>query len=654
MISKASDDEILSPFTGWSYEDWQGVAERILKNVYAHLSPGRAQVRFSETRPSIYGELSDSVEGFARNFLLAGFWLTHREDGKITLDDGNEIDWVDVYRQGMLSGTDPKHPEYWGEITKKHQYMVEAASMAIGLYFSKPMIWDTYDRKEQEQIGDWFRHILRFPFEDKNWVLFNVIINSFLKAAGQEFHQDQIDFHLERYESYYDAEGWYRDGIFNQYDYYNPWALHFYPHLWSEMEPDKSRPELVEVFERRSRMFLETFDRFFSSTASHPAFGRSLIYRCALAVAPIMGVWKGFSPLSPGLTRRLCSQSLKYFVENDFFDSDGGVPLGWTGPFEPMAELYSGPASSFWLNKIFAAFLLGRDHPFWTQPEEPLPVERGDFCQGYRAPGFLVQGRKDTGHIQLINQGTDSYVNGPTDWKHQASDFHYLKFAYSSHLFHDIGPTEEGLICGNMISLYEENRGFSHRERVYPLFVSDDAAVSYHYPFGEQYGMKRDSRIETAIVMKGDHQIRMHWVLSPNRPLVYEGGYSLAFDDEEPEIRTGGNWVSIRTKRGQCCVRGLMEYDDAGTSRSSGVNPQGRHSILPFVRTLEPVLAQAFLVCEVVGRPEPFDAAAELTLVTRCVREGRKVILFFSDGESAAVKLGALEKDEEKVMWTGR
>lgn len=619
--------------------------------MYPHFTSDRALVRLSGTRPSIYGSFSDSVEGFARTFLLVGFWLNHRSHGRMKFDDSTEVDWAEIYQDGMRHGTDPDHPEYWGEIHKKHQYMVEAASMAIGLYFSRHLIWDNLSNEDQIQIGDWFRHILKFPFEDKNWVLFNVIINSFLKAAGQEFYQDQIDFYLERYDSYYEADGWYRDGIANQYDYYNPWALHFYPHLWSEMDPGKTRPELADVFEERSRLFLEKFSHYFSPTASHPPFGRSVIYRCGLIAAPVMGTFKGFSPLSPGLTRRLCSQSMKFFAQDNFFDGDGSIPPGWNGKFVPMAERYSGPASPLWLNKAFSVFLMPESHPFWNEVEEPLPVEKQSFCICHKVPGFLVQGHEPSGHIQLINQGSDSYVNSPTDWKTPASDFHYLKFSYSTHLFHDIGPTEDGLTCGNMISLYEENRGFSSRERVYPLYTSDNVAISHHYPFGEQYGMKRDTRVETAIVMKGDHQIRIHWVISPNRPLVYEGGYSLAYDDDPPGISKGNSWVNIQTPGGQCCIRGLLAYDAVGTSRSVDMNPQGKYACLPYVMKTTPVMAQEIVGCEIVARPVHFDVEEELRIVSRCEAAGRKVTITFHDGESVAVKMGSVENGEEKVQW---
>jgi len=641
-----------SKITGWTIKEWQEIATKILINTYPNFSEGRALVKFSGSRSSIYGHFSDMVEGFTRTFILVGFWLKNRKNGEITLQNGDTVDWVEIYRKGILHATDPKHKEYWGEISGKHQYMVESASLVVGMYFSKHLIWDSYSSKEKRQIGDWLRKILQFPFEDKNWVLFGIIINSFLKAVEQEYYQDQIDFYLERYDSYYEADGWYRDGVATQYDLYNPWAMHFYPHLWSEIEPDKSRPEYVEIFENRSALFLKKFCYYFSSTASHPAFGRSLIYRCAAVTAAIVGTWKEFSPLSAGMTRRLCSQSLKYFTENQFFAHDGSVPLGWTRKFEPMAEKYSGPASSLWLNKIFSAFLMPPDHQFWTAEEEHLPIEKENYCICHKVPGFLVNGHKETGHVQLINQGSDSYVNGPTDWKNPASDFHYHKFSYSSHLFHDVGPTDDGLTCGSMITLFEDKRGFSDRMRIYPTYISDRVAVSYHYPFGEIYGEKRDSRIETAIVMKGDHQIRIHWIISPNKPFVFEGGYSLAYDESPPQIIKGENWIAVRTEKAQSCIRGLIGYDESDTSKSEGKNPLGNYSILPFVKTSKPVFAQQIVACEIIARPADFDIEEEFNLVTGFQVENRIAEINFSDGEKVKIKLGNPESDERIVIWS--
>ena len=103
-----------SKITGWTIKEWQEIATKILINTYPNFSEGRALVQFSESRSSIYGHFSDMVEGFTRTFILVGFWLKNRKNGEITLQNGDKVDWVEIYRKGILHATDPKHKEYWG------------------------------------------------------------------------------------------------------------------------------------------------------------------------------------------------------------------------------------------------------------------------------------------------------------------------------------------------------------------------------------------------------------------------------------------------------------------------------------------------------------------------------------------------------------
>ena len=180
MIKQETTKQI-SNITGWTIHEWQETATRILANIYPNFSDGNALIQFSASRASIYGEFSDMVESFTRTFILIGFWLNNRDTGKMMLKNGRMIDWAEIYREGILNATDINHKEYWGEISGKHQYMVESASLVLGLFFSRRLIWDTYNSRERQQIGDWLRKILQFPFEDKNWVLFGIVINAFLK-----------------------------------------------------------------------------------------------------------------------------------------------------------------------------------------------------------------------------------------------------------------------------------------------------------------------------------------------------------------------------------------------------------------------------------------------------------------------------------------
>ena len=146
-------------------------------------------------------------------------------------------------------------------------------------------------------------------------------------------------------------------------------------------------------------------------------------------------------------------------------------------------------------------------------------------------------------------------------------------------------------------------------------------------------------------------QIRIHWVISPNKPLVFEGGYSLAYDELAPLITKGENWIAVTTEVATSCIRGLIGYDETDTSQSEGKNPQGRYSILPFVKTSKSVFAQKIVACEIIARPAEFDIEKEMNLVTGFHVENRRAEIHFSDGEEVKIKLGHPENNEEIVTW---
>ena len=80
------------------------------------------------------------------------------------------------------------------------------------------------------------------------------------------------------------------------------------------------------------------------------------------------------SPLSPGLTRRICSGTVRHFLDHGVTSADI-LTMVWFHEFRPMAQSYSGVGSPYWAAKGMLGLALPPDHPVWTEPEEPIPVE---------------------------------------------------------------------------------------------------------------------------------------------------------------------------------------------------------------------------------------------------------------------------------------
>ena len=57
-----------------------------------------------------------------------------------------------------------------------------------------------------------------------------------------------------------------------------------------------------------------------------------------------------FLQCPPGLTRRICSGTVRHFLDRGA-GADGILTMGWFGEFRPMAQFYFGVGSPYWASK---------------------------------------------------------------------------------------------------------------------------------------------------------------------------------------------------------------------------------------------------------------------------------------------------------------
>ena len=190
------------------------------------------------------------------------------------------------------------------------------------------------------------------------------------------------------------------------------------PALWTLMDPtwDLSR-DFATVHGPRLRRYLEDVpflvgaDLDGQGGAAPLIQGRSLIYRWCTCAPLWAGAFMGVSPVSPGLTRRICSGTVRHFLDRGAA-ADGILTMGWFGEFRPMAQFYSGVGSPYWASKGMLGLALPVDHPVWTADEEPLPVEREDTHRLIPTPGWMVSGTSADGVVRVFNLGTDGENEG--------------------------------------------------------------------------------------------------------------------------------------------------------------------------------------------------------------------------------------------------
>ncbi|AVV45013.1 DUF2264 domain-containing protein [Streptomyces sp. ID05-04B] len=455
-----------SPRTGYTRAHWETAADTLLAAVEPYATEDRALYHFPGSRESWSGRLSDGLEGYARTLLLAAF----RRDETA----------LERYASGLSVGV----RGVWPRIEDRGQPLVEAASIALALRLTRPMLWDRLDDATRQRTAAWLGDALTAEPWPCNWELFPVTVGGFLESVGHEPEASRkaIDRGLERIEQWYVGDGWYTDGPGRAFDYYNGWAMHLYPvlHAWLADDTD-----LLARYGDRLTTHLADYARLFGGDGAPMHQGRSLTYRFATTAPLWLGALTGHTPLAPGETRRLASGALRYFLERGAVDTHGLLTLGWHGPDESVLQGYSGPASPYWASKGFLGLLLPPEHEVWTAQEEAGPAERGNAVTPLAAPNWLIQSTGSDGLVRLHNHGSEDVRYDP----------YYTRFAYST-VTRPLGsPPDNTVTVG----------GDPRREGIVPLGTGEGWAASRHV---SSSGVE----VTSLVVADGAVEVRAHLV----------------------------------------------------------------------------------------------------------------------------------------------
>ncbi|HEY1818930.1 MAG TPA: DUF2264 domain-containing protein [Trebonia sp.] len=599
-LSQQPADPRLSPYTGWTRAHWEATADQLLLAVRPYAGPGNALVSLPGPA-SRAGAWSDGLEGFARTFLLAAFRLA----GAGGSDPHGLAGW---YAAGLAAGTDPDSPQRWPRLDEIGQAKVEAASIAIALHETRPWIWDRLDDGVRARVLDWLGAFAGARVPDNNWVWFRAVAAAFSRSAGGTWHERDIDHAVTRTESWYAGDGWYTDGGTRNFDHYGGWAMHLYPLWYCRIAGGLAGPGLAERYRSRLRRYLADAAHLVGADGAPLFQGRSLTYRFA-ALAPF---WAGAlfdaTPLSPGLTRRIASGMLRYFLSGGCLRADGTLSIGWHGEFLPIRQPYSGPGSPYWASKGFAGLLLPASDPVWRSAEEPLPVERGDFTRVARAPGWLISGTSADGIVRVANHGTDHASGDPGE----PDDPFYCRWAYATRTGPDLSSDVD-----SAVSLIDADGRPSHRRPLRPVRAADRVGISRHqahWPPADGRPAASGPWLTTVSVVHGPWEVRLVRVAADAAAGPWTlriGGWPVAAD-EPPAGQEGPGAASVRRADGLTSqVVTLQGAMNPAVHRPVGPHAFGLHAAVPCLYSSVPVqpgeayAAAVALSADPAGQGEP-------------------------------------------------
>lgn len=160
MSIHANAQSPVHPFNEIPYltrSDLQAACTAILNPLIPLFSAGNTRIKVG-TSTTRFDEGGAQIEGYARPLwglasLLAG---------------GHDYDAA-RWRQGLINGTDPAHPEYWGDIEDLDQRMVEMCPIGFALAVAPGEFWDPLTEKEKAHVSAWLGSINAREMPNTNW-----------------------------------------------------------------------------------------------------------------------------------------------------------------------------------------------------------------------------------------------------------------------------------------------------------------------------------------------------------------------------------------------------------------------------------------------------------------------------------------------------
>ncbi|KAL4975133.1 hypothetical protein BDW66DRAFT_160752 [Aspergillus desertorum] len=414
----------------------------LVQPLHAHFTPGKAFIRLPISTGTHFDERAAQLEGFARPLWVIST-LLHAVHSNPAHPDAEVIrtvckPWID----GIATGTEPRHAEYWGAIDNGDQRMVEAEVIAVALLFAPDDFYHSQPARVRENIVTWLRGINGKEMPLNNWRWFRIFADLALIIVGGVPYAElksEMENDFAVLDSFYLGDGWSGDGPWltgeeetrleqeytrtrrrdnvgpgRQVDFYSSsFAIQFSQLLYAKFAAELD-PTRAEGYRQQAREFGREFWRYFDEDGEHNGaaipFGRSLTYRfacagffAALAIAEVPCM---LAPLdSPGAVKGFLLRHLKWNMY--------------------MAEDYNSPQSVYWSLKSLVPLALESNHIFWTSPEPPYPSSP-DSVTLIPQPTQILCNHAHGAHHFLLSAG--QFVA----WPMKASQAKYCKFAYSS------------------------------------------------------------------------------------------------------------------------------------------------------------------------------------------------------------------------------
>ncbi|WP_117168660.1 DUF2264 domain-containing protein [Paraliobacillus sediminis] len=567
-----------------SRADVQQAVKQICNPLKPFYSEGSARLRIGNTSAA-YPDAIAEVEGFSRVLwglapLIAG---------------GDDYDLWDLQLEGIINGTNPLHPEYWGEISDYDQRIVEMAAFGLALAIIPEKIWEPLNKQEKSNLVSWLDQVNKYKAHDCNWLFFNVLVNIGLKKVGAPYDKEKMKRNLDRIDQFYLADGWYSDGINGHVDYYASFAMHYYGLFYAKLMADDD-PERPARFKERAVLFSQNFIYWFAGDGSAIPYGRSMTYRFAQSAFWSALVFAEVEAFPYGVMKGLILRNLRWWFQQPIFNQSDILTIGYRYPNNIMAENYNSPGSPYWALKTFIVLALKEDHPFWQAEELAFPRVNDQSVQQHAH--LVVSRQEEKDHLLAFNSGN------LTTNQHTHVAAKYEKFVYSNYFGFSVPRAEWGLDQGafdSMLALSEGDNQYRVKRVAEETRIQDGIVYAKWKPWS-------DVDIYTWLIPGSPWHIRIHLIDSQRHLNAAEGGFALALEDERYQEERSDTIEREKERliKFSWGTSGIKNLSESGTLEfvfpNANTNLMHARTVIPTITTkINP--GRTWLVSAVFGEP---------------------------------------------------
>lgn len=281
--------------------------------------------------------------------------------------------YIRLVINSLINICNPKSDDYL-VFSGFHQPLVDTAFLTQGILRAKTQIWDRINDENQKLILNTLKQTRTIEPYNTNWLLFASMIEAFFLETTGKYKKRRLFHGIHKFmNNWYCGDGFYNDGNFFHFDYYNSFVIH--PMITDVLlilnKHDLCPENYLNIQLDRLKQYSSHLERLISPDGTYPIIGRSMSYRTgafhALSQACLLGLYG--NGIRPGQVRAALTQIIKkQFYNNKNFNSKGWLTLGFNGNQIELSEPYINTGSLYLCSTIFLPLGLSSKNPFWADP----------------------------------------------------------------------------------------------------------------------------------------------------------------------------------------------------------------------------------------------------------------------------------------------